>query len=157
MSVPSTPRVRFTFSPFAVDRPYSRRRGLYDTREPRAQLTGATLKRMRTGAVLIVLALAGCLTAAAAAQRPQPQLRVVSRAPVTIAGSHFAARERVLVRLGADKARTRAVRADSSGSFTVRFAVSSDVCTDTLIVLATGATGDSVRFKGNARACPPAP
>ena len=112
---------------------------------------------MRTGAVLIVLVVAGCLVAAAAGRRAEPQLRVVSRAPVTVAGSHFVARERVIVRLGTGKARTRVARADSRGSFTVRFAVSSDVCTDTLIVLATGASGDSARFKGNARACPPAP
>jgi hypothetical protein len=130
---------------------------LYDIAGVRVQAKSATLKRMRTTAVLIVLAVAGCLAAAASGGRVAPQLRVVSRTPVTVAGSHFAARERVTVRIGADKAHVRVVRADAKGSFTVRFAVTSDICNDTLIVIATGATGDSARFKGNARACPPAP
>lgn len=156
MSVPSTPRVRFTFSPFPAVDP-SHGGGLYEIAAARAEAERATLNRVRTGAVLIVLAVAGCLATAASGGRTAPQLRVVSRTPVTVVGSHFAARERVTVRIGVDKAHVRVVRADARGSFTVRFAFSSDVCNETLIVTATGATGDSARFKGNARACPPAP
>jgi len=76
----------------------------------------------------------------------------MSRAPVTVAGSHFAPRERVKVQFGEVQ---RVARSSASGTFVVRFAQSADPCNDAVIVMARGATGDSASVKESARACPP--
>jgi hypothetical protein len=70
-------------------------------------------------------------------------LRVASFDPVVVAGSRFATRESVVVRLSteSDLAR-RTVRASTRGTFTVRFtAVTVDRCNGGLSVSARGARG----------------
>jgi hypothetical protein len=81
-------------------------------------------------------------------------LRLMSRSPVTIAGAHFAARERVRVKFGG---LLRFVHATAAGTFVVRFNATSDPCLGTLLISALGATGDSARIREFARACPPSP
>jgi hypothetical protein len=110
------------------------------------------------GAALLGAALLGAgLAFAAAAKTPPPQLRVTSRSPVTVVGSNFRPRERVVVRLGQASALRRVVRATTSGTFLVRFAVSSDPCNDGLFVTASGASSETATLKLNARMCAPAP
>jgi hypothetical protein len=103
---------------------------------------------------LCALALFGVATGLAQGGKVQPRLVLMSRTPVTVAGSHFAPRERVKVQFGAA---LRVVRSSASGAFVVRFAQSSDPCNDSVIVTARGATGDAAAAKASARACPPAP
>jgi hypothetical protein len=58
---------------------------------------------------------------------------------------------------GARKVRT--VRTTRLGTFNASFDVTTpfDPCSDTLVVTATGARGDSAKIKIFPRACPPAP
>jgi hypothetical protein len=114
--------------------------------------------RVGVAALLVLVLAAGASTAATAAgARVPPRLRIVSPAPVTVVGTHFAAHERVSVRIGVGSAPVRVVRADRLGSFSVRFAAVSDPCTAGLLVSARGAAGDWATAKAVARACPPAP
>jgi hypothetical protein len=83
-----------------------------------------------------------------------PQLRLLSRSPVTVTGAHFVPRERVKVRLGA---LVQTVRVNSLGSFVARFPLHSDPCNGTLVVTAVGAGGETARVKAFARMCAPAP
>jgi hypothetical protein len=109
----------------------------------------------RRGGVLVALAvLAAAAGAGLAAAKSTPLLRLTSRSPVTVAGTHFAPRERVKVRLGP---LLKVVRVSPAGSFVARFGVNSDPCNDTLLITAVGAAGESVRLKTFARMCPPSP
>jgi hypothetical protein len=110
---------------------------------------------------MYAVALALCAVAAVGAPaglahgaKVHPSLLLMSRTPVTVAGSHFAPRERVKVQLGAA---LRVARSTSNGTFVVRFAQSVDACNGSVFVTAHGATGDTASVKASARACPPAP
>jgi hypothetical protein len=111
------------------------------------------------GIVLAASSLASALAVAAgaAAKAPPPQLRVTAQSPVTVVGTHFRPRERVVVRVGETAALRRVVRATASGGFVVRFAISSDPCNGGLVVTARGAATEAVTAKLNGRTCAPAP
>jgi hypothetical protein len=88
------------------------------------------------------LSLALCVTVAAGAT-PKPQVRVVTRAPLELRGTHFAPKRliRVTVTRVATGAKTvRVVRSTRTGSFTVNFGVlpGYDRCSVGLLVVATG-------------------
>jgi hypothetical protein len=107
--------------------------------------------------VLLAVSLLGpvaALAGAAGAKLPPPQLRLTSRAPVTVAGAHFRARERVVLRFAEQR---RVIRTDRRGAFVVRLPFRADPCSDTVVVVATGARGETARVKSLARMCPPAP
>ena len=109
--------------------------------------------------VLAALLLGSALVfaAAAASKAPPPQLRVTDRSPVTVVGSNFRPRERIVVRVGQESALRRVVRASASGAFVVRFAFSSDPCSGGLFVTASGTASETASLKLNGRMCPPAP
>ncbi len=93
-------------------------------------------------------------------KKAHPRLLLTSSTPVlTVAGSHFAPRERVKVQLGSA---LRVARSTAGGTFVVRFAQSTtDPCGGgSLIISARGASGDSATMSMktmSARACPPSP
>jgi hypothetical protein len=107
--------------------------------------------------VLAAALLGSGLASAAAAAKTPPLLRVAARSPVTVVGSNFRPRERVVVRVGTESALRRVVRATKSGTFVVRFAISSDPCSGGLFVTASGPASETASLKLNARMCPPAP
>ena len=106
--------------------------------------------------ILLALALGLFLAAAAYAasgtvtQRPRLALSAGS-----VHGSHFAARERVVVRARAgSQTTTRRISTSASGRFVAQLS-SFDPCLGPLLVTARGATGDSASLKLPQRACAP--
>jgi hypothetical protein len=84
-----------------------------------------------------------------------PSLRLLSRAPITVQGMHFRARERVRVTLLAARDRVVRVTTSAAGVFTARFAgISADRCAD-LSIQAVGAGGERALLKVRPL-CPPA-
>jgi hypothetical protein len=86
----------------------------------------------------------------------RPALRVVATAPVTVAGTGFAAGERVRLTLRAGRARpsTRTVDAGRDGRFRARFnaLLAVEPCSGTLVVTAAGSRGSRASWK---RVCRP--
>jgi hypothetical protein len=96
-------------------------------------------------AMLVVLLALGALPAAATGM---PSLQLRDRAPLTVKGANFKARELVRVTASvADETVTRSVRARANGDFTVRYlTLSAGRCED-LAVVARGATGTRAVLK----------
>jgi hypothetical protein len=101
-------------------------------------------------------ALALVLVVSAQGRASSPHLRLLDASPVRIAGSGFAAGERVRVRARAGGAkRTRHVRANAHGRFRVRFKhLAQDPCGESLSVTARGSDGHRASLKRLARMCP---
>lgn len=79
---------------------------------------------------------------AAAAGASTPALRLLDRAPVTVAGTSFKAREQIRVTASVEEQTvTRSLRAGERGGFTVRFLTLSAGRCEGLRVVARGATG----------------
>jgi hypothetical protein len=116
---------------------------------------------MGRGLRLLVAAWAASIAGsslAAAVPTTRPSIRIVSMAPLTVRGTHFAARERVRVtfRTSVD-APVVTVRATAAGTFTTATPVglTYDRCSTPLFVSAAGASGDHVVLKVPLRLCPP--
>jgi hypothetical protein len=75
----------------------------------------------------------------------QPTLRLDSRAPVVVHGTHFRAGERVTLVLGAGQRSSTRVRAGAAGAFRARFAVSLGRCA-LVSVQAFGSQGSRARL-----------
>jgi hypothetical protein len=107
--------------------------------------------------VLIPTLLAALGLAAAASADPQarPAIAVVDRAPVSVRGTGFGVRERVLVTVKSDLLQVaQRTRATSRGTFVVRFdGVRLSPCTGAALV-ATGARGHVATLKLSLRECP---
>ena len=114
---------------------------------------------MRTIALLAAAAVAAVAAGQAAAQVERtPKLRVVAAAPLVVAGSDFAAGERVTVTavtlLGP---RIRRTTATSAGTFRVRFAGVTQPCGKPLAIRARGAAGSIATMRLKAPPCVPPP
>ena len=108
---------------------------------------------------LTALAIAAARPAAAAdasATKPPPALRIVSVAPLTVAGSGFHVRERVRVTTWVDDVKiVRGTRATRAGRFRVTFADTVvDRCSGGFVV-AVGARGARAAAKLPQPMCPP--
>lgn len=103
-----------------------------------------------------ILALGTVLVTAAWGNGSRPELRVVRDTPLTVAGSGFAAGERVRLTLRTGRARAfvRNAQAGSEGRFRTAFPllVALDPCRGTIVVTATGSRGGTATWK---RACRP--
>jgi hypothetical protein len=90
-----------------------------------------------------------------------PQLRVVTVAPLHVAGSGFAPSERVSITLtiGAKRRATIWRRATAAGAFSARFSplIATDVCRGLLTVRAVGATGSRATVRHSRRTPDPLP
>jgi hypothetical protein len=109
----------------------------------------------------LVAAAGTALAAPAASTRASLSIAQI-RPAVTVAGTHFRARERVRVTLTVDSlTRTRFVRASTLGAFTADLGAlpaTFDRCTDDFSVLARGRSGDQATVKYVPRGgCPPPP
>lgn len=108
----------------------------------------------RRGIILVALVfvVAATVVVSASAQRPSPRITLASRAPVTVTGTNFNARERVQVRFGTW---LRVLRATSAGTFVVRFPITADPCNGPMLITAVGVVGgDSAAVKTFGRMCP---
>jgi hypothetical protein len=77
-----------------------------------------------------------------------PSLRLVDRAPLTVRGANFKARELVRVTASVEEATaTRSVRTGPGGGFTVRFLTLGAGRCESLHVVARGATGTRAVLK----------
>jgi hypothetical protein len=116
-------------------------------RFPRMQQMRHTRRTVRgMGLAAIAIALLP-VSAGFSSPRPKPHLRLLDRAPLTLRGTHFRARERVRVAIAATVPATRVVRAGRDGSFTVRFdAVSVGRCGEAS-AQAVGARGERASLK----------
>jgi hypothetical protein len=86
---------------------------------------------------------------------PRPELRVLRTAPLTLAGSGFAAREhvRLALRAGRRQPIVRNVQATASGRFRATFGllVAVEPCEGTLVLTATGSRGSGASWKRECR------
>jgi hypothetical protein len=104
----------------------------------------------------VLLALAVLVLARDAGGAAHPALKLEGRAPVTIAGTGFAAHERVRLVLHSPRARSRQVTASSSGTFSKAFSgVAVDRCSG-FWVSATGSRGSRAVLRRPPPECPPA-
>jgi hypothetical protein len=100
-----------------------------------------------TGLAAALIALVCVGTGAAVGARPAAHLRLVDRAPLTVRGTHFRARELVRVTVVADGVTRRSVRSSRDGSFTVRFAALSVGRCGEVSAQAVGARGERASLK----------
>jgi hypothetical protein len=102
-----------------------------------------------------VLAAALALPAWGSGAGLTPELRIVDRTPLTVAGTSFAARERVTLTLRTGRARaiTRAARADARGAFRAGFdlLVAVEPCRGALVVTAAGSRGSRATVRHGCR------
>jgi hypothetical protein len=115
---------------------------------------------MGRGLPLLVAAWAASIAGSsiAAAVPARPSIRIVSMAPLTVRGTHFAARERVRVTFRTSAAApVVTVRATAAGTFTTAApaGLTYDRCSTPLFVSAAGTSGDHVVLKVPLRLCPP--
>lgn len=98
----------------------------------------------------LFLAAAAYAATGTATQRPRLTFSTGS-----VHGSHFVARERVVVRArAAGRTTTRRVSTSATGRFVTQLPAV-DPCLGPLLVTARGASGDSASLKLPQRACPP--
>jgi hypothetical protein len=96
--------------------------------------------------IVLLLSVATFVSAASAATRQRPAVRVAATSPFTVVGTHFVPGERVRVVLEARGPHVRTVTARPSGRFTAAFrGVSIPDCMGFLIV-ATGDRGSRARL-----------
>ena len=118
---------------------------------------------MKTGIYCAMLvSVAATALAATAATSTRPSLLIVQVKPtLTVAGTHFRARERVRVTSKTESmTRSRLVRTSNRGAFNADLGAlpeTFDRCTDDFVVLARGRSGDEAAVKYIPRGCPPAP
>lgn len=107
----------------------------------------------RRGVILVALAfvLGAMLVVSASARRPAPQIRLAGRAPVTVTGANFQARERVKVEFGSW---LHVLRTTPAGTFVTQFPISADPCSGPIIITAVGLRGDTAAVKTFGRMCP---
>lgn len=113
---------------------------------------------MTKHAVVVLATAVAVIAAATAASAPfgSATLRLVRIKPLTVAGQHFAPRERIRVVLSGDRSAVRRTKANPSGAFTVTFGDTGLTRCDTYRVVATGARGNSATLKHlPALACSP--
>jgi hypothetical protein len=110
---------------------------------------------------LLIILLAGVVTAAPASAAVRPTLAIVHSTPsVTVRGTHFRPAEKVRLTLAAGDTRlTRRIVASGRGTFTATVGAlpSFDPCSVSYAVQAVGANGERATVKFIARECPPAP
>jgi hypothetical protein len=100
---------------------------------------------MRIVLVALVLVLFACGSAAAGPER-SPALRLLDRAPVTLSGSGFVAREQLRVTATVDGRRLkRAVTTDSTGRFRLRLDGVDATCRE-LAIAVVGTRGSKAGF-----------
>jgi hypothetical protein len=99
------------------------------------------------GLVAVVIALVWASAAVSSPPRPKPHLRLLDRAPLTLNGTHFRARERVRITVVTTETQKRTVRSARDGSFTTQLdGVTVGRCGG-LAVQAVGARGDTASLK----------
>jgi hypothetical protein len=102
--------------------------------------------------LLVIAALLATPGVTHVAPRPRPALVPVAEAPLKLRGTHFAARERVRVRVTVgDETLSRRARAGRGGAFTVVFA-GVNAC-DGVSGEATGSRGSRASFQFSSFAC----
>jgi hypothetical protein len=99
------------------------------------------------GLAAVVIALVWVSAGVSSTPRPKPHLRVLDRAPLTLRGTHFRARERVRVTVTATDTQTRTVRTSRVGSFTTQFDDVKVGRCGGLAVRAVGARGGQASLK----------
>ena len=105
-------------------------------------------------AAALALGIAGLGAGSTLSQHPS--LRLLKRAPLTLAGSHFRARERVRVTVTVEGARSaRTMRASVKGSFVAGFATGAGRCSAVRAVAIGGAGSRAVLKYLPAPACMP--
>jgi hypothetical protein len=129
------------------------------SRGARPPIMGVVVSGRILVAVTLALLVGGAVVVAqggARPGRPQPKLRLMAFAPVSVRGSGFGARERIRLRLRslAVPGATARVRASRAGRFTASFAVAVDRCS-AFSVTAVGRTGR--RATARWRAAPKCP
>jgi hypothetical protein len=101
---------------------------------------------MRRSPLLGALAVVLAATPSVGATTERPVLRLLDRAPLTVAGRGFDVRETVRVRLAVrGQVRTRPATANAAGAFRVRFAVSVGRC-QPFSLQAFGSSGNRARL-----------
>lgn len=97
--------------------------------------------------VFAIAICAAVVAGSAQATRVPATVRVVSKAPVEVRGTHFRAKERIRVTVVASKTSTRTVVATRTGAFTVVFSdLTLDRCNE-LFVRARGSAGTTATAK----------
>ena len=111
---------------------------------------------MRIAALAAALVVLVVGTAAGARSNGKASLRIVSSAPVTVAGVRFKPLERVRLRVAVSGTRlVRRARASRRGRFVVAVPYSLDRCSEGLVVRAVGAHGSRALLKLPPMLCPP--
>ncbi len=106
-------------------------------------------------AAALVLGVAGIGNAAGSTAKAS--LRLTDRQPLSVQGRYFLSRERVRVRVSGEVSASRIVRANSAGSFGVRFDDLAVGRCDLIRVVAVGGRGSQATLKTlPAPACMPA-
>jgi hypothetical protein len=100
-----------------------------------------------TGLAAVVIAFVWASAGPSSAARPKPHLRLLDRAPLTLKGTYFRARERVRVTVTTTETQTRVVRASRVGSFTTQFDNVTIGRCGGLAVRAVGAQGAQATLK----------
>jgi hypothetical protein len=86
----------------------------------------------------------------------RPSLRMTSSAPLTLTGARFTPGETVRITVTQPRRSVRTVRANSQGSFTVRFQnVPTAACGTAVSARAVGRYGSEAWAKTPQRECPP--
>jgi len=106
-------------------------------------------------AAALAIGVAGIGNAAGSAAKAS--LRLTDRQPLSVQGRYFLSRERVRVRVSGEVSASRFVRANSAGSFGVRFADITVGRCDLIRVVAVGGRGSQATLRMlPAPACNPA-
>jgi hypothetical protein len=101
--------------------------------------------------VVVLLSPAAALPASAKA----PALRMVDRSPLTVLGTGFKPRERVVVTaLGGDVPARKKVIASRAGRFRAKLNIAFDPCTGPGTIRAAGVKGSVALLKLSLRECP---
>jgi hypothetical protein len=120
-----------------------------------AEAPGRILGAVRLVALAVLIGVAIAPAASIASPQAPPALRVVDRSPLTVLGTGFKPRERVVVSTmkSENPARVKVV-ASRKGRFRARLQVTFDPCTGPAFIRATGIKGSIVVLKLGLRECP---
>jgi hypothetical protein len=116
------------------------------------------MQRTLLTTIALMLLLGGPAWGAGASARAKPSLKITKMSPLTLAGRHFRAHERVTVKVFSSSGTSlRRTRTTAAGSFGVAFdGVVVERCGDGFSVVAVGARGDRASIKEKPpEDCPP--
>jgi hypothetical protein len=103
--------------------------------------------------IAVVAALAPGVTSASLTKAPA--IRIVDRIPLTVLGTGFRPRERVVVTALGDAAPARVrVIASRAGRFRAKLNIAFDPCTGPEVIRAAGVKGSVAQLKLSLRECP---